>query len=66
MSGLGSMERGQRAEGFGIRGAMCHLKLQGHLAVFYKGTRLLSVLFCQPFITVITVADTVRIRITAT
>lgn len=47
-SELNKDKHGERAEGFGIRGAMCHFKLEGHLAVFYKGTRLLSILSRQP------------------
>lgn len=68
--GLGSRER---AENIGMGGTMCHCKASGHLAVSTKGTRLLSFpsflfslfFLCQPFITVVTVADTVRVRITA-
>lgn len=41
------MEHGERAEGFGKEATCVTLKPQGHLPVFYKGMRLLSLAPCH-------------------
>lgn len=59
-------EHGVGAEGTGTGGTVCHLKASGHLAASGKAQDCFTFTFiCQPFITVVTVTDTVRIRVIA-